>query len=207
MSVYQTEELGSDTIIRNHLIEDRESDEEDGEITQRGVNFSFTWTIENFSLVDVEAYQSPNFIVVKDGCDLPTFNLVIFPRHLDKKNEEYLSAYLGLAPTQESQILATFKLSLINDKNEKIHVEGTRSFDFKCSITQIIFSFLLAFESRARSFVPGKPGWGVNLIKRNSLFDPSLGLLQNDILKICCEIIVLGKNVIKPGNIITTIHR
>ncbi|CAF3394360.1 unnamed protein product [Rotaria socialis] len=141
------------------------------------INFSFNWTINNFSFCREEmgeALKSSSFSA--NANDKLKWCLRLNPKGLDEESKDYLSLYLLLiaAPNSKCETRAKFKFSILNAKGDETK----------------------AMESqRAYRFVQGKD-WGFKkFIRRDFLIDDANGLLPDDKLTLFCEVSVVADSI------------
>ncbi|KAL3069006.1 hypothetical protein niasHS_015721 [Heterodera schachtii] len=109
--------------------------------------------------------------------DMFEWRLRINPKGLDEESKDYLSLYLLLVQSNNTQVHAKFKFGIMNANGDEGRVLDSQ---------------------RACRFVQGKD-WGFKkFIRHDFLLDEQNGLLSNDRLSIFCEVPVLIDTVSNP---------
>ncbi|XP_051012896.1 speckle-type POZ protein-like [Acomys russatus] len=141
-------------------------------------NFSYTWTISNFSFClggMWGAMESPPFS--SGARDSPKWCLRLYPDGIDEESRDYLSVYLQ-SRCPKSPVWANFRMYIINAK-------GDRSQDVRSTG---IFKFL-----------PGQHSGFKKFILRDFLLSQTHWLLPDDRLTLFCKVSVLGDSYTISG--------
>lgn len=132
------------------------------------VQVNFTWTIENISKLlhqkkSLKVIRSPNFFSYDDE-DTQWF-LELYPRGKED-NKDFISLLLTLDCVDQSEVLATYKLSVVGGANEQLQY---------------------SFVEEAR-FTEGDCRGKENLVSRSNILDKTKNLVVNDSLTVECDI-------------------
>lgn len=134
------------------------------------IKSTFTWTIDNFTFcpeLPGEDILSASFLSGNSE-----WRLKLSPRGKDERFDKYVSLYLQLVDSQNEEVRAGFKFSIVNVAQDDISIRGFTG---------------------ANHFTKGC-SWGYDaFIPREVLFDESKELLPEDKLTIRCQLgIVVG---------------
>lgn len=97
---------------------------------------SFTWTIRNFSIYRSlvgEEIESPDFCPNSDPDT--KWCLVLHPGNVLEDEEEFVSVYLQLVSSKESEVCAEYKFAILSDCGQAVNVRqsaGAESFTRRC---------------------------------------------------------------------------
>lgn len=139
--------------------------------------YFYTWTINNFSLLDElgEQLASPPFSSEENNT--LTWCLKVSPQGIDEDSAGHVSILLLLVCGGETGVRAKFKISILN-------AAGKEAVTSKSPL--------------AVTFTEEKP-WGCsNFVRRDVLFHEANGLLPDDKLTLVCEVAVFSEFVNAP---------
>jgi len=135
------------------------------------IRHSHTWRIDNFRLIQEADYLVSSKITA-EGYDGLKWYLRICPQGSIGGNKDYMSLFLSLDSSSETEVQAGFKIFILNNKLEEIATNG-RSF---------------------RRWLPGHEMGFYEFVKRDHLLK-CLDEVSSDELNVKCEISVAVNTV------------